>query len=105
MPNFIFVYHGGKVPEGQEEIDRVMAAWGKWMNDNGPSLVDPGNPVGMSKTVSSSGVADNGGSNPTMGYTIVKADDIEAACKMAKSNPALEDGGSVEVAEILPVEM
>ena len=105
MPNFIYVYHGGKQPETQEEIDRVMAAWGKWMQDNGASLVDPGNPVGMSKTVSSSGVADNGGANPASGYTIVSADNIEAACKIAKSNPMIADGGSVEVAEILPVEM
>ena len=105
MPNFIYVYHGGKQPETPEETDRVMAAWGKWMQDNGASLVDPGNPVGMSKTVSSSGVADNGGANPASGYTIVSADNIEAACKIAKSNPMIADGGSVEVAEILPVEM
>ena len=105
MPNFMFVYHGGKQPEGQAEIDKAMAAWGKWMTDHGPSLVDPGNPVGMSKTVSSKGVADNGGPNPTSGYTIVKAADISAACQIAQSNPMLDDGGSVEVAEIIPIEM
>jgi len=105
MPNFMFVYHGGKQPETQEETDRVMAAWGKWMQDNGPSLVDPGNPVGMSKTVSPDGVADNGGPNPVAGYSIVSAADIDAACNIAKSNPMLDDGGSVEVAEIHVIEM
>ena len=103
MPNFMFVYHGGKAPVGQEAIDKSMAAWGKWMQDNGPALVDAGNPVGMSKTVSTSGIADNGGSNPTMGYSIVSANDIAAACKIASSNPVVQDGGSVEVAEILPM--
>lgn len=81
-----------------------MAAWGQWMETNGPRLVEPGNPVGMSKTVSASGVADNGGANPTSGYTIVSADDIDAACEIAKSNPMVVDGsGSVEIAEIIPM--
>ncbi|MDU9004132.1 YciI family protein [Sedimentitalea todarodis] len=102
MPNFLFVYHGGSMPESQEEIDKTMAAWGKWMEDNGSNLVEPGNPVGMSKTVSASGVADNGGANPASGYSVISADDIDAACAIAKSNPMIVDGsGSVEIAEIV----
>lgn len=104
MPKFLYVYHGGKRPESKEEGERVMAAWEKWMTDNGPALADPGNPVGMSKTVTSKGVADNGGANPTSGYTIVEAKDIETAVAIAKANPMVMDGsGSVEVAEILPM--
>ena len=105
MPNFLFIYHGGQMPEDEAEVEAAMAAWGKWMTDNGPALVDAGNPVGMSKTVSASGVADNGGSNPVMGYTIVSAPDIDAACEMAASNPSVSEGGSVEVAEIIEIEM
>ena len=59
----------------------------------------------LPKTVSAKGVADNGGANPTSGYTIVKADNIEAACEMANTNPMVADGGSVEVAEIHVIEM
>ncbi len=103
MPDFMFVYHGGKPPEGQEAIDKAMAAWGKWMQENGPALADAGNPVGKSKTVSSSGTADNGGANPVFGYSIVSAPDIGEACRIASSNPMVADGGSVEVAEILPM--
>ncbi|MEX0280979.1 MAG: YciI family protein [Arenibacterium sp.] len=102
MPNFLYVYHGGSRPETQEEIDKTMAAWGQWMETNGPALVDGGNPVGMSKTVSSGGIADDGGANPASGYTIIKADSLEAACAIASSNPMVVDGsGSVEVAEII----
>ncbi|GHF36741.1 hypothetical protein [Seohaeicola zhoushanensis] len=102
MPKFLFVYHGGKRPETQADIDKAMAAWGKWMTDNGPALVDAGNPVGMSKTVSASGIADDGGANPASGYTIVEAADIAAACRMAQSNPMVMDGsGSVEIAPIM----
>ncbi|MEL7105970.1 MAG: YciI family protein [Pseudomonadota bacterium] len=105
MPNFMLAYHGGKRPETQAEIDKTMAAWGAWMETHKAALVDPGNPVGMSKTVSSAGVADNGGPNPLAGYTILAADDIDAACKMAAANPIVAEGGSVEVAEIHVIEM
>lgn len=105
MPNFMFAYHGGKAPTSQAEIDKSMAAWGKWMEDHKASLVDPGNPVGMSKTVSKSGVTSNGGANPLSGYTIVSAADIDEACDIATSNPMVADGGSVEVAEIHVISM
>ncbi len=52
----------------------------------------------MSKTVSSSGVSDDGGSNPLLGFSIVKADSMDAALEMAKGCPHLEIG-TIEVAE------
>ncbi len=101
MPEFVFAYHGGGMPETPEEGAKVMAAWEAWMGGMGDALVAPGNPVGMSKTVTANGIEDNGGSNPLSGYTIVKADDIDAACHMAKGCPMVVDGsGSVEVAQI-----
>ncbi|MEX3316269.1 YciI family protein [Sulfitobacter sp. PS-8MA] len=102
MPDFIFAYHGGKSPESQEESDKAMAAWGAWFEEMGPQIVNPGNPVGMSKTVSADGIADNGGANPLSGFTVVRADDIDAACKIAKGCPMVADGsGSVEVAPVI----
>ena len=101
MPKFIFVYHGGKAPSDPAEQERVMAAWGAWMGGLGSALVDGGAPVGMSRTVSPSGVADDGGANPVSGYSMVEAADQDAAAEMAKGCPILADGGSVEVAEIL----
>ncbi|MCZ6843050.1 MAG: YciI family protein, partial [SAR324 cluster bacterium] len=60
----------------------------------------PGSPLGMSKTVSSSGVSDDGGSNPLCGYTIVKADGMDAALAIARECPHLEIG-TIEVAEVM----
>ena len=31
MPKFMFIYHGGGRPETPEEGEKVMAAWGAWM--------------------------------------------------------------------------
>lgn len=102
MPEFMFAYHGGKMPETPEEGAKVMAAWEAWYKDLGESVVHPGNPVGMSKTVSATGTQDDGGANPLSGFTIVKADTIEDACKMAAACPMVADGsGTAEVAPIV----
>lgn len=102
MPKFMYIYHGGGRPETPEEGERVMAAWMKWMEGMGDAIVDGGNPAGMSKTVTVSGVEDNGGSNPVSGYTLVNAADMDAACEMAKGCPILEGGGgTIEVAEAM----
>ena len=101
MPKFLYVYHGGASPKTPEEGEKVMAAWGAWIGGNEKSFVDPGNPVGLSKTVSPSGVTGDGGSNPASGYGIITADDFGAAIELAKGCPILDAGGSVEVAEIM----
>jgi len=103
MSKYLYVYHGGSVPETEEEGARVMAAWGAWMGGLGAAIVDGGAPVGMSRTVSAAGTAENGGANPASGYTIVEAANHEAACDMAAGCPINDAGGSVEVAEILPM--
>ncbi len=95
MSNYIFAYHGGKKPERAQ----LMAKWEAWIGGLGDAVVNPGSPVGMSKTVSSGGVSDDGGSNPLTGYSIVKADSMEAALEMAKECPFL-DMGTIEVAEV-----
>ena len=56
MQNYIFAYHGGKKPETEEEGAKEMALWQAWFEAIGDSVVDPGNPVGKSYTVSASGV-------------------------------------------------
>ncbi len=101
MPKFVFAYHGGKAPDTPEEGAKVMAAWNAWYSGMGQAVVDGGGPCGMSQTVTSGGVAGNGGANPLSGLTQVEAADIDAAVSMAKGCPILDDGGSVEVAEVL----
>lgn len=102
MPKFIFVYHGGGMPETPEEGEKEMAKWQAWYGQLGNKVVDGGAPLGMSKTVSKDGVAGNGGANPLSGYTVVEAADENAACEMAKGCPLVQNGsGSVEVAPIV----
>lgn len=102
MAKYLFVYHGGAAPETPEEGQKVMAEWMAWFGSMGEAVVDGGNPLGQSNTVSAKGVAGDGGANPASGYSLVNADSLEAACKMAKGCPMVKNGsGSVEVAECL----
>lgn len=101
MPDFLFAYHGGTPPKDEEEAAKTMAAWEAWFATMGEAVVIPGNPVGMSITVSSEGVADNGGANPVSGYSVIAAPDIQAAAGYAKGCPMVVDGsGSIEIAEL-----
>ncbi len=103
MAKFVFSYHGGGEPSTDEEREKVMAAWMGWFGGLGDAVADPGNPFGPPKTVNSDGSVTDGAPNPTTGYTVVNAADIDAAVNMAKGCPILDDGGSVEVAEAFPM--
>ncbi|NNE83605.1 MAG: hypothetical protein HKN28_06510 [Alphaproteobacteria bacterium] len=100
MPEFMFACHGGKKPETPEQGAELMAKWHAWIADLGDAMVNPGTPLGKSKTVSADGVADDGGANPLSGFSIVKADSMDAVLEMAKTCPFLEMG-TIEVAETM----
>jgi hypothetical protein len=101
MANYILAYHGGKKPESPEEGAKHMAKWKAWVGGLGDAAVNPGTPLGKSRIVSSSGVSDDGGSNPMSGFSVVKADSMDAALEMAKECPTLELDGTIEVAEMM----
>ncbi len=102
MPQFIFAYHGGSMPDTPEEGEKAMAKWGAWMGGLGAAMADPGAPVGMSKTLKADGLVDGGGANPLSGYTVVTADSMEHAAELAAGCPILEGGtGSIEIAEFV----
>jgi hypothetical protein len=104
MTKFLYVYHGsGKIPTTEAERHEMMKAWDAWFASLGADVLDTGNPVGMSKTVMPGGkVENNGGVNPTGGYSIIEAKDIDDAARKAKSCPILAAGNAnIEIAPIL----
>jgi len=94
MAKFVLIYHGGKSPENEEEKDRVMAAWGQWMESLGDALVDIGNPLGQPRSIGGEAA------DPASGYSVLEAADHEAAVELANGNPmAGEDGARIDVHE------
>jgi len=101
MPNYIIAYHGGRKPESPEEGETHMKKWKTWVAALGDAAVSPGTPLGKSRIVSADSVSDDGGPNAMSGFSVVKADSIEAALEMAKACPFLDTGGTLEVAEMM----
>ena len=100
MAEFLMVYHGGSMPETNDEIVHEMARWGDWVNTLDGQLIEPGASVGKSKTLSASGITDDGGANPVSGYSIVESENIEAALALIKACPHL-DSGKIELAPLI----
>jgi hypothetical protein len=98
MANYLLVFHGGSMPESQEEGAKVMQAWTDWFAALGGALVDGGNPASKSKTIAANGSVTDDASGPT-GYSIIKADNLDAAVVLAKGCPVLQGGASVQVVE------
>lgn len=100
MANYLLAYHGGTMPETKEAQAQVVAAWTKWMQALGSALIDGGNPVGKASTIARNGtVTGGGGANPVSGYSLIKAESLDAAVKLAQACPVLEGGATIEVCE------
>ena len=103
MANYVLVYKGGSMPASEEEQKQVMAAWTQWYEGLGKSLVDGGNPFGPSKTVAQDGSVSDGAPSALSGYTILSAENLEAAVALAQDCPVRQGGASIEVYETFPV--
>ncbi len=102
MTKFLIAFHGGKNPETKEAGMAHMQAWNKWLDDMGEAALDRGQYVGMSKTVSQDGVANDGGSNPIKGIMTMQADDEATALKHCANCPHITSmGGTIEIAPIM----
>jgi hypothetical protein len=72
------------------------AAWGRWFEELGAAIVEIGSRVGATSGV---GAAPTG--TVVSGFTVIRADSLEAAVLLAKGCPGLEHGGAVEVGELV----
>ncbi len=109
MKTFLAVYTGSPdAPAGPPDMDEAtigkgMDAWMKWMTDHADKVVVPGGPVGKTKKISKAGIQDI--RNLIAGFTVVQAQDHEAAAKLFEGHPhfAIFPGEGVEVMECLPI--
>lgn len=99
MATFIFSYRSSNSHDPLTDPD-ALASWASFLNDTiGPNVVDPGLPVFEPASV----LGDCGSSTRLGGYSIISADDMEAAVSMAQGCPTLQRGGGVEVAVLAAV--
>lgn len=90
MPEFLLLY---RLPRDHENDDDDVAAWNAWLGDIGEGLLEMGKPVADSATVG----ATDGITGRLAGYSVIAADDRQAAEEIARRCPAVASGGAVEV--------
>ena len=78
-----------------------MAEWMKWFKDLGKAVIDSGNPTQPGKIIGNGSGAKSISSKPVTGYSIIQADNLDAALKLAKSSPQISAGGEIEVDTIM----
>ena len=88
------------MPERSEDGAKGMERFQAWIGRLGDAVVNPGIPLGISKTVSAGGVADGGVAYSLVGFSVVQADSMDVAVEMAGECPFLEMG-TIEVAEVM----
>ena len=105
MKQFVLVYLGGNHPSSPEEAEKHFSKYTAWLSSLGDSVVIPTIPLKDTTTVGPDGSIREGGSCAMSGFTIIKAESIEAALSIAKDCPFLEIGGSLEVSELMQVSL
>lgn len=105
MAKYVLLYSGGSMPESESEQAQAMKGWEAWFGKLGKAVVDQGDPfTPKAKSVNSDGsVADGPVGGTASGYSIVEADSLDAAVKMAKGCPVLQGGAKISVYETLHV--
>ena len=101
MTKFVVLYIGSMSAESQiaestpEQAEAGMKAWTDWAARTGDALVDFGTPLGVGKEVTGSGVSDT--TTGVGGYSILQADDLDAAAELVKDHPHFMSGGESSI--------
>lgn len=115
MKKFLAIYLGTQSSEKRKDWQALdestrktreaagMQAWQKWMITHQASVVVEGGPLGKTKRISGSGIADV--RNELAGYVVIEAESHEAAARLFEKHPhfAIFPGEAVEVMECLPM--
>ncbi|MFZ0140586.1 MAG: hypothetical protein WAL70_05840 [Aeromicrobium sp.] len=98
MKKFMLLYRGAWDEAPTQE---TMDAWSEWFAFLGDKIVDSGNPFGPGREITKDGTADlPQDAGAVTGYTLINAQDIEDAEKIALQCPVVT---SIQVYEAMPM--
>lgn len=95
MAEYIIGYFGGNKPASPEEGQAQRQKWMAWIESLGDKVVNPGQPL-MGTELIGPGI-----DVPMTGYAVVRADSKDEALEIAKADPFLEMGGTIQVSEMM----
>ena len=93
MGKYLLVYYGGKMAATPKEVEKSNMDWMNWFKSMGKSMVDMGAPTMPGKMVGGKPMT----GDPVTGYSVIMADSMDAAMKMAKGAPGMNDGLMIAV--------
>ncbi len=94
MKRFMLLHFGFEKPTPE-----IMEAWGKWFESVADKTVDPGGHFSSAREISHSGTKDLPlGMESITGYTIINAENLDVAEKIAQDNPFI---ASIRIYEIM----
>jgi hypothetical protein len=106
MAKFLFVYRSRNEARGAlspDEMQQMLQKWNAWISEGLSKgwILDPGDALmGEGRVVAAKVVTDGPfveSKEIVGGFSIIQADSLDAAAKLAKGCPGLLIGGSVEV--------
>ena len=107
MGNYLYLYRGPATPMAElttEQGEEQARLWNSWIARTGSALVDVGSPCGTRTAVVDDGTSVE--PSDQNGYSIVRADTLEAAKDLVREHPFLAEGKgrfAVEIFELLPM--
>ncbi len=106
MKKYVFFFRGG-TPK-PEEAEEHMKKWALWITSISHGQEIPGDPLQPTgkivSGVNGENVSDITSAHDTIGgYLIVEAVNYDEAAALTKGCPSFENGGTIEVKEVMPM--
>lgn len=103
MPTYLFSYRVPRTPLQdvlseltEEQRGGRIRAWNGWFESMGSDVIERGRPVGAAHEVGTCDADMRVG-----GYSLVTAESLDEALRMAEGCPGIDWGGGLEVGELL----
>ena len=101
MPQYIFVYLGGELPDNPAEGQDHLQRYQQWLDSLGNAVISPAIPFRDTHVVQPDGTVSQGSASAMSGLSIIRMDSLEEALAAARSCPFLEINGTLEVSEMI----
>jgi len=99
MARFLITYFAGDMPQDPPSIAQARRAFAQWAAKTGAALADVGAPIRSATTISSDGIRDEAPAGPFMGWSVIEAEDGNAAVRLLGDHPFLSRGGMLQLSE------
>lgn len=95
MAEYLIGYFGGNHDMTPEEGQAHRKRWMAWIESLGEKVVNPGQPLMGTRQIGP------GVDVPMTGFAVVRAENAEDAVEMARLDPFLDMGGTIQVSEMV----